>query len=193
MLKRKFRFLLALIALFICLSSIEKTYAKYVTAASGNADISISRWNIKLNDFDITNGSNFSSAIIPTFNGNDYIAADIIAPGAEGQFDITIDGSETDTAYSLDFAISVSDQSDVKDLIITKYTIGDDLTEYTYDGNLITNFNLMDEKNITYHFFVKWNDDDLTETMNNSDDTTAAVNNGKAIMDINIKVTQLVN
>lgn len=193
MLKRKFRFLLALIALFICLSSIEKTYAKYVTAASGNADISISRWNIKLNDFDITNGSNFSSAIIPTFNGNDYIAADIIAPGAEGQFDITIDGSETDTAFSLDFAISVSDQSDVKDLIITKYTIGDDLTEYTYDGNLITNFNLMDEKNITYHFFVKWNDDDLTETMNNSDDTTAAVNNGKAIMDINVKVTQLVN
>lgn len=193
MLKRKFRFLLALIALFICLSSIEKTYAKYVTAASGNADISISRWNIKLNDFDITNSSNFSSAIIPTFNGNDYIAADIIAPGAEGQFDITIDGSETDTAYSLDFAISVSDQSDVKDLIITKYTIGDDLTEYTYDGNLITNFNLMDEKNITYHFFIKWNDDDLTETMNNSDDTTAAVNNGKAIMDINIKVTQLVN
>ncbi|MDO4341771.1 MAG: hypothetical protein Q4C44_03395 [bacterium] len=193
MLKRKFRFLLALIALFICLSSIEKTYAKYVTAASGNADISISRWNIKLNDFDITNGSNFSSAIIPAFNGNDYIAADIIAPGAEGQFDITIDGSETDTAYSLDFAISVSGQSDVKDLIITKYTIGDDLTEYTYDGNLITNFNLTDEKNITYHFFVKWNDDDLTETMNNSDDTTAAVNNGKAIMDINIKVTQLVN
>ena len=193
MLKRKFRFLLALIALFICLSSIEKTYAKYVTAASGNADISISRWNIKLNDFDITSGSNFSSAIIPTFNGTDYIAADIIAPGAEGQFDITIDGSETDTAYSLDFAIGVSDQSDVKDLIITKYTIGDDLTEYTYDGNLITNFNLTDEKNITYHFFVKWNDDDLTETMNNSDDTTAAVNNGKAVMDINVKVTQLVN
>lgn len=193
MLKRKFRFLLALIALFICLSSIEKTYAKYVTAASGNADISISRWNIKLNDFDITSGSNFSSAIIPTFNGTDYIAADIIAPGAEGQFDITIDGSETDTAYSLDFAIGVSDQSDVKDLIITKYTIGDDLTEYTYDGNLITTFNLTDEKNITYHFFVKWNDDDLTETMNNSDDTTAAVNNGKAVMDINVKVTQLVN
>jgi len=51
--KKKFRLLLALIALFICLSSIEKTYAKYITSASGNTDITISRWNIKLNDFDI--------------------------------------------------------------------------------------------------------------------------------------------
>ena len=40
--KKKFRLLLALIALFICLSSIEKTYAKYITSASGNTDVTIS-------------------------------------------------------------------------------------------------------------------------------------------------------
>jgi hypothetical protein len=189
--KRKFKLLLALIALFICLSSIEKTYAKYVTSASGNTDITISRWNIKLNNFDVTNGSSFTNAIKPVFNGDEYTAAGIIAPNAEGSFTISIDGSETDTAYSLDFNIGISDDSAVKDLVITKYTIGDDPTEYTYDGNLVTNFNLDDNKIITYNFYIKWNDDNETQTMGNEDDTTAAYNNGKAIMKVNIKITQL--
>lgn len=191
--KKKFRLLLALIALFICLSSIEKTYAKYITSASGNTDITISRWNIKLNDFDITNGSSFSNAIVPTFNGDEYTAAGIIAPSSEGTFDISIDGSETDTAYSLDFDIGISENSDVKDLVITKYTINDDPAEYTYNGNLISDFKLDDNKVITYHFFIKWNDDEETQTMTNADDTNAAYNNGKAIMAVNIKITQLAN
>lgn len=191
--KKKFRLLLALIALFICLSSIEKTYAKYITSASGNTDITISRWNIKLNDFDITNGSSFSNAIVPTFNGNEYTAAGIIAPSSEGTFDVSIDGSETDTAYSLDFDIGISDDSDVKDLVITKYTIDDEPTEYAYTGNLVTDFMLNDNKVITYHFFIKWNDDEETQTMTNADDTNAAYNNGKAVMAVNIKITQLAN
>lgn len=191
--KKKFRLLLALIALFICLSSIEKTYAKYITSASGNTDITISRWNIKLNDFDITNGSSFSNAIVPTFNGNEYTAAGIIAPSSEGTFDVSIDGSETDTAYSLDFDIGISDDSDVKDLVITKYTIDDEPTEYAYTGNLVPDFMLNDNKVITYHFFIKWNDDEDTQTMTNADDTNAAYNNGKAVMAVNIKITQLAN
>lgn len=191
--KKRFRLLLALIALFICLSSIEKTYAKYITSASGNTDITISRWNIKLNDFDITNGSSFSNVIVPTFNGDEYTAAGIIAPSSEGTFDVSIDGSETDTAYSLDFDIGISDDSDVKDLVITKYTIDDDPTEYAYTGNLVTDFKLDDNKVITYHFFIKWNDDEETQTMTNADDTNAAYNNGKAVMAVNIKITQLAN
>ena len=94
-------------------------------------------------------------------------------------------------SYSLDFDIGISDNSAVKDLVITKYTIGDDPTEYNYDGNLVTNFNLGDNKIITYNFFIKWNDDETTETMSNADDTTAAYNNGKAIMNVNVKITQL--
>ena len=37
----------------------------------------------------------------------------------------------------------------------------------------------------------RWNDDETTETMSNADDTTAAYNNGKAIMNVNVKITQL--
>ena len=37
----------------------------------------------------------------------------------------------------------------------------------------------------------KWNDDETTETMSNAYDTTAAYNNGKAIMNVNLKITQL--
>lgn len=191
--KKKFRILLALIALFFCLSSIEKTYAKYITSASGDASVTISRWNIKLNDFDITNGSNFSNSIVPTFNGNEYTSKDIIAPGIEGVFDITIDGTETDTAYSLNIGINPSSKSDVSDLIITKYTVDDDDTEYNYEGELKDTFALNDKKIITYHIYIKWNDDETTEEMSNKDDTEAAYNNGIALMDVNVKITQLAN
>lgn len=188
--KRKYKILFSLIMLYICLSCIQNTYAKYTTSANGIADVTISRWNIKINDFDITNNSNFSNAIIPTFNGNLYTNKDIIAPGSEGTFDISIDGTETDTAYSLLLDVEVSEESAVKDLIITKYTIDDDPTEYTYTGTINKEYNLTDNKITTYHFFIKWNDDE-DAIMSNEDDTKAATNNGKAIMNINIKITQL--
>ena len=88
--KKKFRLLLALIALFICLSSIEKTYAKYITSASGNTDVTISRWNIKLNDFDITNGSNFTNAIVPTFNVMSILLLVLLLQGLKEVFQLVL-------------------------------------------------------------------------------------------------------
>lgn len=192
-LNRKYKILIALISLMFLLTTIEETYAKYVTSATADTNINISRWNIKINNADIQNNSNFSDSIIPEFLGTDYVNSNIIAPGSEGKFDITIDGTQTDTAYKLNLNIDISDKSDVKDLIITKYTINNDPTEYQYNDTLETTYQINDNKTITYHFYVKWNDNEETETMDNIQDTTAAYNNGKAIMKINLKVTQLIS
>ena len=81
----------------------------------------------------------------------------------------------------------------MSDLIITKYTVDDDDTEYNYEGELKDTFALNDKKIITYHIYIKWNDDETTEEMSNKDDTEAAYNNGIALMDVNVKITQLAN
>ena len=41
--KRKYKILFSLITLYICLSTIQNTYAKYATSANTIADVSISR------------------------------------------------------------------------------------------------------------------------------------------------------
>ena len=89
------------------------------------------------------------------------------------------------TAYTLSLDIKTSEKSAVKDLIITKYTINNNPTEYSYNDKIISNYKLNDNKNTTYHFQIKRNDDE-TVTMTNDEDTLAASNNGKAIIEINI-------
>ena len=51
--KNKIKFFIALISLVYCISLIQDTYAKYISSASGNATMSIARWNILVNDTDI--------------------------------------------------------------------------------------------------------------------------------------------
>ncbi len=188
--KRYFKIMIALFTLLCSLNMIEDTYAKYMTSASANTNIAISRWNIKINTQDVQNNSNFTNSIIPTFNGNQYTAADIIAPGSEGTFDITIDGTYTDVAYNVSLALSVPQDSSVQDLVITKYTIGDSPTEYQYTNTITYQVGLNDTKVKTFHFFIKWDDNALTETMDNQDDTEAAYSEENALMSVSVNITQ---
>lgn len=188
---KRTKIFIALISLFYCLSLIQSTYAKYVTEADASANITISRWNVLINNQDVQNNSNFSTTITPTFAGTSNIAANIIAPTSEGYFDIAINGNATDVSYQYTILITTATTSDVQDLVITHYTISGDATQYTYDAAnpLTRNVGLNDSKTQTYRFYVKWNDD-ATQTMSNADDTTAAHNNGSAIMNISINVIQ---
>ena len=90
-LNRKITFLLALLALFYCVSLIQSTYAKYLSTADADTNITIARWNILVNNQDISQNSNFSEVLEPTFTGNENIKEGVIAPTATGYFDITLD------------------------------------------------------------------------------------------------------
>ena len=122
-LNRKITFLLALLALFYCVSLIQSTYAKYLSTADADTNITIARWNILVNNQDISQNSNFSEVLEPTFTGNENIKDGVIAPTATGYFDITLDGSTTDVSFSYDISFSEADDNTVTDLKITKYEI----------------------------------------------------------------------
>lgn len=188
--KKKILFFVALICLFYCVSLMQATYAKYVTTADTDASFTIARWNILVNDQDIKENSNFTNLIVPTFDGTANIKEDVIAPTSEGYFDIVIDGTETDVSYTYTLTIDYAASNDVDDLIITKYTIGEVNYSYTI-GNSISDDVLLnaEDKVTSIRFYVKWNDDPVTQTMDNGADTSATIN-GNAAFAVNLNVIQ---
>lgn len=188
--KRKIIFFVALMSLFYCLTLMQDTYAKYISSADATAGLTIARWNILLNDQDILVSSNFSDTIVPTFEGTDNIKSDVIAPTAEGYFEIELDGTDTDVSFDYTISITKPNTNTVDDLIITGYEI--DGTSYTYDDeDDITGEILFDDldkvKNFT--FYVEWDDNESTQTMNNAQDT-ATTNGGEASFYITVNVVQ---
>ncbi len=188
--KKKILFFVALICLFYCVSLMQATYAKYVTTADTDASFTIARWNILVNTQDVKENSNFTNLIVPVFEGTTNIKEDVIAPTSEGYFDIVIDGTGTDVSYTYTLNIDYADGNDVDDLVITKYTIGEVNYVYTI-GNNITDDVLVNatDKVTSIRFFVEWNDDTQTQTMDNAEDTIAT-KNGMAAFKVNLNVIQ---
>ena len=190
--KKKILFFIALLSLFYCVSLIQGTYAKYITTASANADITIARWNILVNNQDILQNSNFTSTIIPDFEGTTNIREGVIAPTAEGTFEVIINGDSTDVSFEYTLDVDLSSTNTVTDLVITKYVLNN--VEHTVNSsstsinNIILLNDYIKSNNIT--FYVKWNDAAATQTMNNAADTQAA-HNGVAAFDLDLNVVQI--
>lgn len=187
--KRKIAFFVALMSLIYCLTFMQDTYAKYISSATETAELTIARWSILVNNQDVVNQSNFSDTISPVFPGTTNIRSDVIAPTAQGYFDLVINGDNTDVSFTYTISID-TDDCEVSDLIITSYVINN--TTYTYTGNDITGNILLNDANktVTIRFNVLWNDNVSTQTMDNAADTEASLEESAAF-DVNINFIQL--
>ena len=185
--KRKMIFFMALISLFYCVSIMQDTYGKYLTAAEATTELTIARWQIYVNDQDIVNNSDFSEVITPTFAGTTNIQSGVIAPTSTGSFNLEINGEDTDVSFTYTISLDTTD-CNVSDLQITGYTIGN--THYNYTGNDITGDILLNDTNkvVSITFYVVWNDG-TGSTMNNAADT-AASKTGPATFDVDVNFIQ---
>ena len=189
----RIKIFIALLSLLYLITLVQDTYAKYTSSANANTNITISRWNILVNNQDIKNNSNFTNTIKPVFEDNENIATGVIAPTSKGYFDIIIDGTKTDVSFQYNINLALSNLNTVSDLKLTNYKVNDDDTLHQIENNVISNQILYDSDNkiIKYRIFVEWIDGDA-ETMNNEADTEAAIN-GIAAYDIAINVIQIPN
>ncbi len=180
----------ALISLFYCVSLIQSTYAKYVTAATGTTNLTTAKWNIIVNNQDVTSNSNFSTSIVPTFNGTTNIKSGVIAPTATGSFDVTLDMSQVEVSVEYTITAAISNSNTVTDLKIVSYTI--DNVETAYTGSISDQVLLNSaDKTVTITFNVEWVEDASDgAVMNNLQDTQAAAN-GVAAVDVNINFVQI--
>ncbi len=176
------------------LFSIVQIYAKYITASTGKTNLTIAKWNITVNNKSIKNNSDISSSIVPVFEGNDNISAGIIAPTATGYFDLDFDFTDTDVSFKYEINVSASENSSVTDLVSTGYSIDDgeivefDTFNQTISDTILLNSNIKQRK---IRVFILWNDDDLTSTMSNEDDTLSTKSDNPALLDVNISFTQI--
>ncbi len=188
---RKIILLLACISLFFSISIFSDTYGKYLTQVEDESEIKIARWRILVNGDDVRNNSIANSTIKPTFSDNPNISDNVIAPGAEGYFDIEIDGTQADVSFKYEIIAKVNEESAVQDIIITGYQInnGELITE---DLESISNIVSAKDttKNIKVRIFIKW-DDSENASMNNEADTNATYSS-EAKMDIELKFTQVI-
>lgn len=194
-LKQKAFLLIACMSMLNCLNLIQDTFAKYSSDANASTNISIAKWNILVNNNDIKNNKDFSNSVVAVFTGNENVNDGYIAPTAEGYFDIVVNANNVDVSYNMNMDINVSNDSDVKDLLITGYSVnnGPITTLNTSSYTLSSNVSYLDNIRIyTYRFYIKW-DDTETNTMTNEEDTNTTINSGKAKFDIVTSFIQKAN
>lgn len=172
---------------------IGESYAKYTSSVDSLATMSVARWRILVNNNDILSENAALQTITPTFIENEHISNNVIAPTSIGYFDLIIDAEAADVSFNYKISTTVNEDSAVKDLIITGYSINNgEIIEITEPDYVITDNILYSnpEKIYTIRIYIKWDDSD-NASMNNTDDVTAA--NKDAKIDVKLKFTQLAN
>lgn len=187
--KKKVILLVILLVLVALVSVIGNTYAKYRTTTTGTASASIARWNIKVNNNTIKNNTTLTENIKVTFPGNEYMAPNVVAPTAEGYFDIIIDASEVDVSF--DYTIQITENASLKDLKVSGYSNGINGTRQPVNG-AITNtiaYNATN-KTQTIRVYLTWIDSDPNQTMDNKEDTQVTIDLENVALDVSLSFVQ---
>ncbi len=189
--------LIILLCIILALTAylIGSTYAKYLSSATGDATIAISRWNITVNQVSIKDNPDLSSKIVPVFPGNDNIAANIIAPTAEGYFDIEFDCTDVDVSFKYEINVSADETSAVSDIVATGYSVdgGEKIEFEQYNEAITGTIHLTDNvTSKTFRIYVMWDDNPDTTTMNNIADTESTLQtNSSAVFNVTVAFTQI--
>lgn len=198
-LNKKFTILIIGLILLTILLGFALIYAKYISSAYGNTKMAIARWDIKVNNLSIKNNTNISNTLKPIFPGNSNIAANIIAPTAEGYFDLNFDFTGADVSFKYEITPSVDSSSSVKDLVATGYSIADNGGEF---GNRVNLENYNDKisdtillnspvKKRTIRIYILWNDDETSQEMSDDEDTNSTKSEKDPLFHVNIIFTQV--
>lgn len=199
---KKFRIIIVLISISICLSVVSNAYSKYATSAINDINISLAKWQILLCDEDIFNNASTSISISPTIVESAYTNTTSIAPGDIGYVDIAIDPSDVNTSFNYTFTLDNIDE-EISDLVFTDYDIisNEEITETNpITDNVISNDVIFDNETVNFEFtpfivriYFKW-DDSETNNLNDEEDTLIGLMEDKQILiSFEIKFKQIIN
>lgn len=106
---RKIKVILLLISLSSCLELMSGTYSRYVANAKSDINASFSKWQILVQNTDITNNSDSNIVLNPVIEDNEHVASGTIAPSSKGYFDIDIDPTNVDVSFSYNINLQIED------------------------------------------------------------------------------------
>lgn len=120
----KVKVLIVIIALSMTISLMSNTYSRYVAGTTGSVEATFAKWQILVNNNDITTNAASNVAITPTILENPHVKANTIAPSSQGYFDIKIDPTNVDVSF--DYTVSLAlENTNMPDIMITKYSTVD--------------------------------------------------------------------
>ena len=202
MIKAKFKLLIVLTLLGLSLSIMSSTYSRYVADTTGDIAMAFAKWQILVNNSDITNETSTSITIEPTILEDENVAQNKLAPTSSGYFDILIDPSNVQVSFN--YKIEIIKDEDIPDLIIDKYAIIDNNTSETDESEIIYNDILnneindsfsLDEDNFepfTIRVFFEWYDEE-DNTMSDDADTNLITNKENFNITANITFEQKIS
>ena len=187
--KKDLKFIIIFI-LIVCFSFaylFQATYAKYRKQVSTEMDGDIASWNIKVNDEDINGKKTLTNNITPEITSSEYVKDKKIAPGSSGYFTVTIDATNVDVDFKYELTTELNQDTNLTDFKISGYKINDGTLISTYNNKLTGEIQKNTPKTkITY--YIMWDDDDKTQTMNNTEDTDYAKNHKDVKINLNINI-----
>ena len=198
----KFKILLVISSLALTLSLMSNTYSRYVADVDGDIELLFAKWQILVNDSDITNNTTTSINITPTMEENVNVADNTIAPSSKGYFDIEVDPSNVGVSFNYNITLDVVNEN-LPDLIISKYAIldsdyieGDQITTTTILNNTIdgtVDYNATAHEPFTVRVFFEWYEG-VDEKMDDEADTNigyeAALNDKSLLVNASISFNQ---
>ena len=205
MLKR-IKIILILLVLSVTLSFMSHTYSRYVAESTSNVQVSFAKWQILLNESDITNGTNSNIEITPVVEKSANVKENTIAPSSKGYFDILVNPSNVEVSFDYTLTLEVLNKN-LPDILISKYAIleegfkeTDTITKLDITDNTITGTLTYDNETKNFSFkpftirvYFEWIEG-TNESMNDIQDTNigldAAQNNTKLQIAANISFKQ---
>lgn len=197
----KMKFLVVLMSLSITLCLMSNTYSRYVADTTGNVEVSFSKWQILVNENDITDGNTSTINLTPVIEENANVRSNKLAPSSKGYFDIDIDPSNVELSFNYDITLSVLNQ-DMPDIMITKYAIldsdyqeGDELSLTVIQNNRIQgslnynkNVNNFEFEPMTIRIYFEWYEGN-NESMDDEDDTLVGIDADNTTLQMQVNMT----
>ena len=162
---KRLRLLIVFASLSVTLGFMSNTYSRYVADTTSDIKIGFAKWQLVVNENDISDNTVSTINITPTMKPNDNVDENTIAPSSSGYFDIVIDPTNVDVSFDYSISIDLLNEN-MPDLIISEYAFlsntykeGDDITYNPLENSTITNtFNIGNDANepFTIRVCFKW-------------------------------------
>ena len=194
---KRLRLLVVFASLSVTLGFMSNTYSRYVADTTGDIKIGFAKWQLVVNENDISDNTVSTINITPTMKPNENVDENTIAPSSSGYFDIVIDPTNVDVSFDYSISIDLLNEN-MPDLMISEYAFlsntykeGDDITYIPLENSTITDtFDVgIDEKEpFTIRVCFEWFEG-TDETMDDEADTLIGIDAGLNDTDLQIQAS----
>lgn len=206
---KKIKIILLLLCLTTCIGLMSNTYSRYVANTKSDINAQFSKWQILIDNLDVTSGSQTAVNITPVIEDNELVADNTFAPSSKGYFDIKVDPTNVDVSFSYNIDLNILNEN-MPDILISKYAIipssyieGDNLELTFIENSQISNSLIFDKNTEEFRFesftirvYFEWYEG-IDELMNDEEDTNIAmlaVNEELTLqMNANIQFEQIID